>query len=1378
MMDVDYELQKDEIAVKFDELLASSKKDDSWFEINSDELHEEVLGFVLDNVKISKVLEELSEDVMLSKDLTQMTEDGCLEHFHSIAQNTNTPASLVASQILAQHLFNVVNLQSKQDTTFHNFLPHDVKQKVKVLLDIINKIEANGTNSFDKLTFIKNLPNKDIPMELVWLLNENSIVSFRTCFLSWYADEEWLERFCESIASFCCDGCQDNLVLREKILQVFVGDLLLLSYGETAQSQEIAKKSLQILLKVIKYAEEQTEKLVSKQINKCRLCLYKIIRELKDVPSDIIHKFFQDVLSDDLTKPGGLTIENAFACQDKWTFEFLSDATRTKYLQSEAVNMKVLCHLLTVFLVHNEEAYKLFDDFLGEYLSECVENCVTLQFHLVLLLRRQAALEGSHISPSYSAWFEQTFVTKGASLGLNTKKTIHFFFKSLTELVPYDQPEFLKVHIFKCPQLPSKLKYYADDYISLAKTRLQDLNIPLEDNTGLFAQSSSNEEHVKVMEQARSDVEKCLSLYEQSGRIPTTIMEASIFRKPYFIGRFLPTLLVPRNLPQEPDVKTRLIDDINRAGKIPAAMFRSYKRKCEQFEDFSNDDKPRDNIQQLTHCLEKLPNLLVDMATGSDATKDLRPWLSSVSRKLKLIFGPRPQESATERIDLDVVALNMDSDSMQASYVIMNVFCRACAAVQNACTSEDTQSNRAISKFRWAAKFVSILVSFPRLIHSLYVHLWSTICHEPHLLSQEHIHGLAILICHLSSVKASYNIHQQSTAKAKSDFYPTFVDFMSSQISLSSRRSAQFFLRWCCHYLQYAMVVFENITTDPHELPNDGQLGFAYVPKTMLIKMEYLYNKLKFKTGEHSGTMFLEKKETEILSLLIKSVHDAESMQSCLSFKQWLIWEINIHEDFLLENERMQYYNWIIYENFLPLSQDGKEQLVACQEMATGIVSCLLDHWTSSQKMQTDRIRSATETNLIKILQDIVSLMSSTLPSQQTSNVWFLVCFISRFSKTEKDENLSSEIQLRCEILAFVRLATQLPPWLFISNSEWGILSDENTKKLSHFLNENLKPWLFQGSLVLPFDFTAHVYKIFFKNLKSGNEKSKNEEELFRGFLGSTPFVFASLMYYWNQLKPLHHGYLTSSETLQHLQSYHAWLDSIFITAEHHTFSQDLVSNEVGQSYAIFLQLLKRIQASILDVKDFLRRLNGLLDRLLVSQSGKRIIIYLWDSIMAYLAAMTFHEDEMKLHDELWHEITKAILFRCSDVLRVFTQEVKQDAELLSARLILFESKSRRLLPVVFFRIFTRQDRHTFQDELPAESFTQAVLLMYIECTDLYQNCSDNTLPSQPLDLETFVKITVFVKDYLRHVQSTVLQSIPKFVVMKLPKEVQRYFVR
>ena len=1020
-------------------------------------------------------------------------------------------------------------------------------------------------------------------------------------------------------------------------------------------------------------------------------------------------------------------------------------------------------------------------DFLSQCLSECLENCDTFLFYVVLLLRRQAALEGGQISSSYSTWFEKTFVAKGTSVGLNTKKTIHFVFTSLTKLVPYDQPEFLKVHIFKCPQVPSKFKYYVDDYISLAKTRLHDLNIPLEDTSGLFAQSASSEEHVKVMEQARGDVEKCLLLYEQSGKIPTTIMEASIFRKPYFIGRFLQALLVPRNLSQEADVRARLIDELHRAGKIPSAMFRSYQKKCERFEDYSNDDKPRDNNQLLTHCLEKLPNLLIDMTTGTDATNDLQSWLSSVSRKLKLIFGSSQQETTANTIDLDVIAVKLDKESMQASYDIINVFCRACAAVQNACSLSNNESNRAISKFHWASKFVSILVSFPRLVQCLYVHLWSTMCLQPRALSEEHIHGLAVLSCHLSCFKASHNIRLRTTAEAEDEYHQTFVDFISRQILLSSRSSSQFFLRWCCHYLQYALVVFEKFTSDISQLSNESQSGFAYVPKTMLIKLEYLHNKSKFRKGERNGAMFLKKKEMEILSLLMKSINDAESMDSHLSFKQWLGWELNIQEDILLENERSQYYNWIVFEHFMSLFKNEKDEFIRCKMMATEIVCSLFDHWTSALGVETDKPCSTMiETSLIKILQDIVGLMASTLPSEQTSdNVWFLDCFISRFNKIKPDESPSNEIAQCCEVMAFVRLATQLPPWLLTSNSECETLSDQNTKKLCHFLNENLKPWLFQESLVLPFDVTAHVLKIFFKNLRSESENFRKQEEIFRRFVENDPLVFSSIIYYWHQLKPLYHRHLSYSETLQQLQSYHDYLDSIFSAtterlSERRSFSQEHVGNEVGQSYAIFLHVLKRIQTTVFDVKDFVHKLNGFEDSLLVSQSGGKIIVYLFDSIIAHLSAMAFLKDEMKVHEQLWYEISTAIFFRYPDVLCIFTQELNQG--LLSTRSILFRKKTQSLLPVVFFRIVTCQERNILLLELPAESFAQAVLLMYIECTELYQNCCDSKLPSQPFDLKTFVKITVFVKDFLSQVQSTVLQRIPEFVVNKLPKEVQRYF--
>ncbi|XP_028391963.1 Fanconi anemia group A protein-like [Dendronephthya gigantea] len=1269
--------------------------------MNAEELHKEVLAFVLDNVKISKVLEELSQDAVPSNDIIQMTEDSCMQHFHAISKTTCLPVSLVASQIFAQQLLDVVKVdQPHNQNVGHNYyhlLSYEVKTKVEVLLVFMNRIKDKETNCFDKLNFIKSLPAMAIPMELIWLLNENFVVSFQTCFLSWYSNEEWLERFCKGIASLFCDGDQDSIVLRKKILQVFIGDLLLMGYGNLQENKEVIKKTQESLFKLMKYTEsakqDEAEEVVNNWLSVC-----KVIRELEEVPVEIIQRFLRELLSDLLSTPCSLSVKDAISHQDKWTFEFLSGATRIKYLQfvsvfssediiqiiqhavesikSETVNIKELCHLFTVSLVQNEESRKSFDDFLGQCLLDSLDNCDELQFDLVLLLRRQAVFEGNHISPSYATWFEQTFLTRGSSFGLNVKKTIHFFFKSLTELVPYDKPEFLKVHIFKCPQVPSKYKYYADDYISLAKTRLADLNIPLEENTGLFTQNSSQDEQVKVMEQARLDVKKCLLLYDESGKIPISIMEASIFRKPYFIGRFLPALFQPRHLPEEGDIKTRLIDELNRAGKIPQAMFKSYQRRCERLEGFPDDDKPRDNVKELTDCLEKLPNILVCMAASDDATQDLQSWFSSFSRKVKLIFSTDPRECSTKLIDVDLAAVEMDQDCLQASYVVINIFCKACVAVQNITTSNDLPPRRALFKFHWASKFVSILVSFPRLLQCVFVHLWSTICHESHVLADEHIHGLAILTCHLSCFK-TWSIRAQTT---------------NPEISLSSKTSSKFFLRWCSHYLHYAMVVFESLTTDLNQLTCDGPLGQAYVPKTMLTKVQYLCNKLKFQAPRKD---FLESKEMKVLDSLIRSLKEIRLLEDrgcespCLSFKQWLLWELDTREDFLVENERLQYYNWIVYEKFLPQLEDVESgELAAIQEIAKDIVSAIMDHWTRSPMKDV----SSAGKNLIIILQDLVNL--SNVSSEERTDVWFLDFFESRFNEIKKGEDPSAEIQFQTETIAFIRLATQLPSWLLVANTEmeWKLLKDENTKKFSQFLNDNLKPELFPDSMVFPFNLTAHILKIFLKRFNLEREEPRKAESILRCFLTDCHFIFASLMYYWVQLKPLYHPYVTASETLQQLQSYHGWLTDI-LTGKDQPVAQNtlpvLAGYEVGQSYVIFLHILKRSQASTLD-ENFVHRMTVLLKGLSSSQPGKRILVFLYDIIFCYLAMNIVQDDETKESEEAWYEITMTILFLYPEVLCVFNQELNQGAELLSARYVLFEKKTRRFLSILFFRLGER----------------------------------------------------------------------------------------
>ena len=82
---------------------------------------------------------------------------------------------------------------------------------------------------------------------------------------------------------------------------------------------------------------------------------------------------------------------------------------------------------------------------------------------------------------------------------------------------------------------PPPLPYYPLCPNTLIVIRNKFLSSPLPDGrsmlrrvAGLWISSGTtlSNDYFQVMEQARSDVEKCLSLYEQSGRIPTTIMEA------------------------------------------------------------------------------------------------------------------------------------------------------------------------------------------------------------------------------------------------------------------------------------------------------------------------------------------------------------------------------------------------------------------------------------------------------------------------------------------------------------------------------------------------------------------------------------------------------------------------------------------------------------------------------------------------------------------------------------------------------------------------------------------------------------------------------------------------------------------------------------
>ncbi|KAL3190727.1 hypothetical protein MRX96_018997 [Rhipicephalus microplus] len=113
-------------------------------------------------------------------------------------------------------------------------------------------------------------------------------------------------------------------------------------------------------------------------------------------------------------------------------------------------------------------------------------------------------------------------------------------------MVPFEQPKYLKAHLQKPAHASPKCRVIYHDYVALAKTRLQDFEVADEKNA--FS------DDVEQLAQVRGFVQKCIEDFSAKGKIPRAVIEASIFKKPYFTGQFLPVLLNPKNFLEQREV--------------------------------------------------------------------------------------------------------------------------------------------------------------------------------------------------------------------------------------------------------------------------------------------------------------------------------------------------------------------------------------------------------------------------------------------------------------------------------------------------------------------------------------------------------------------------------------------------------------------------------------------------------------------------------------------------------------------------------------------------------------------------------------------------------------------------------------------------------
>ena len=270
------------------------------------------------------------------------------------------------------------------------------------------------------------------------------------------------------------------------------------------------------------------------------------------------------------------------------------------------VNWRFLTTLISVLIIYFENS--------SVYIKSVVEKLIVTSldaekygqdsFETAMIIVRQACQESKTGSfQTYGLWFSQTFGDETTTLTANSKKKITNLVQYLTNMVPYENAACLRAQLARPPWLPSNYREIWNDYSTLARTRLSDLNThrnldwhcsdqpifnSIKSNNDMSEESlckrSKIDDHGDK-NPVLSDVEKALNSFEINKKMPQLVLEASIFRRPYFVGQFLPALLkltTTRIKSNQKAQKIQLLKDfvqcLQAKGKIPSQIMSHFEK--------------------------------------------------------------------------------------------------------------------------------------------------------------------------------------------------------------------------------------------------------------------------------------------------------------------------------------------------------------------------------------------------------------------------------------------------------------------------------------------------------------------------------------------------------------------------------------------------------------------------------------------------------------------------------------------------------------------------------------------------------------------------------------------------------------------------------
>ncbi|XP_030313522.1 Fanconi anemia group A protein [Calypte anna] len=1036
------------------------------------------------------------------------------------------------------------------------------RNRLSCLLQTVKGLLAN--NVFSRSLFCQELwKMKDPPMlEAVWHLHRGDIVGLAELLESSPSALSVVEWLCCSLCGLC--ELEEEPSGDVELPRHLLSDLAIVflqngfqqtsELGRKLESKKVPNICRAVLQKMLtwvldavgKEKQEDVSKLQAMRfwLNVFNLSVYK-----SAVHPDSLQQFFRHTLTEVLTYNPLLKVSDAIQMQKEWSFTRTCPLLTTLYqklllafsakesicqlqqvLETREVNWHHVLSCVSTLAVCQAEAEQLFKDLLSHLLMKAFENYDMESMVTAFLIARQAALEGPAVFMPYSEWFKASFGSAGGHHG-SSKKALVFLLEFLSELVPFEAAPYLKVHIMYPPFVPTKHRSLLLEYITLAKTRLADLKVAIED-MGLYEDLSTTDESVQPQGQALRDVEKALQIFENTRKIPTSVIEASIFRRPYYTSWFLPALLRPRVLPKAPDVHMAFIDTLKRADKIPSNLYSTFMQACGamrekmlQGESQVESSHSREPVEQLKAELAALGVLIVDQAKHQDVPAQI----AVISDNLTSLWGHSTEENeaaaSNSPIQVNIPAPELDPCQQSVVDLLLTSFCQNLIAA--------SYFNPPDRQGPCLSLFVRMMCGHRNLLPVLLGRLCQLIYHQGPSLNDAHILGLAAFVIHLSEsralipkVEVNFGISQPVPEQVLS-----VSEYWNFLLVCRTEESFAFCMRFCTAAASYLMCKFSSYSHEDL---------CALLPSSLVKKLQYLVPRLCLEARGalcQGGTAHplwsslscpsLSYKQASLS--LWKQAHFQELLKEKefqLSFREWLLLELEVYpeKDILSASERQDFHYWAIYQHYLPAPSAAGGCDGDLQKACGIILNTILD---SSQRLDLGSCghwkMSVSPDILCKLQEMVLELWcrGKLLPGCSGAQRHFLFGILQeRLRNGEHGSALGQQLWRQQELLQQRRILVGLPASALIMTCQKGNKTLLDCEDFFHFVNSELKNTCSRG-YALSYSITAHFFRGLLNASLECEEAAEGVNDVLTACHSKCPILLSSAVLWWPRLEPV-----------------------------------------------------------------------------------------------------------------------------------------------------------------------------------------------------------------------------------------------------------------